>query len=195
MAQMEKKNKRNGQSNVSRVTHVNKIFEDWNIERYELFSGNEPYVFRRTKNSTDFYFKGVSKKLTLSISKCGRFSVWVANRKKFIDIVHDNDIVIEQTSKGRYYCGLCIPKYRKYFHSLDKLVVSHCALPLLTWVQENFKPSLNLLIIKCSGFSYAKILNGKDLRKHEKKMQKNEYKKYPDILRVVAPVIQPRSSR
>jgi hypothetical protein len=146
---------------LNKLPHFNKLFERWLMDHLSLFNGHHPYVYKRFPGRTHFRFEGVTKHLTLSVDRRGGCTIICDYRGTCIDFLCDNDATLERTKRGRLYCSMCIPKYRKFYGSLEALLISHTALPLAEWVREEFRSTKKLLVVDTRGYSYAKILNDK----------------------------------
>jgi hypothetical protein len=170
------------------LSNRNKSLRGWLKVNAGLFNGHEPILSRLKENSARFKFKGVTKEISLFIDEGGQVVVSVGHLGACVDLIFEVDVSPRMTSGGRYYCEICKVPSRKYYTSLDTLLIQHCGLPLVRWARENFQESKRLLMVDTGGMSFAKILNREDV-------QKNKRTKKDKLYRVVPVVIPQREAR
>lgn len=95
----------------------------------------------------------------------------VKTRNNFDDILYEFDVLIKKTKSGKYFCGLCDAKYRRYYNSKTALLTSLCFKPLIKWVSENLTTEKSLLILGERGWNDARIVDTR-IAKRKKKFVK-----------------------
>lgn len=145
-------------------------FESWLKTNRQRFN-KEPYLFKKNKRGARYKFKGVN----------GRISLWMDTYQFIVsvahyDIISEYDVSLEKTKSGRYFCEMCIPKPKKYYHNYPALLTAHCFEPLIKWVNANLK-SGKILVIKGKPryWSSASIMDSSDARRRKKKSVRFRY--------------------
>ena len=155
-------------------------FDTWLENNRDRFV-REPYLFKKIENGVRYRFRGATGKISLHIDPY-QFMITVHNGRLFVDIISEFDVALRETKSGKYFCELCVPKYRKYYTCRAALLSAHCFKPLIEWAEEKLRLE-NILVISGEprGWSSAEIVDSQgDKIKTENK--KYERFRYPVIL-------------
>lgn len=166
-----------------------RIFDRWLQKNLKKFKGHHPVYKKTDRRGTALYkFVGVTDHLTLHVCKDGGCIVSVDIQGKNIDHI-DFDVHPSRNESGKYYEPLIIPKYRRYYKTIEDFYINECCKCLLKWANRDLIDSHRLLmVIWGGGSSYSRILEMKELkrrnrrRKHLLKDDKDELYEIVNVL-------------
>ena len=142
-------------------------FNRWLKKNIYKFS-NTPYLYKATTKNAEYKFKGVSTKIRLYMDSGGQFMIISKTRNNWDDILYEFDVLIKKTRTGKYFCGFCSSKYRRYYNSKTALHTSQCFKPFIIWVSENLTTGKSLLILGTRGWSDGRIMDTRIANKKKK---------------------------
>ena len=169
----------------SKPTNCISIFEHWLESNKDRFNGHQPMLIRHSRKSAKkiesavYKFNGVTDHIQLWI-RPARGCVVAYNRGRFnLDHI-DFDVYPEKTKTGRYFSTLIIPKYRRYFKSIEALFIREGCESLVAWCNYNFTESKYLrMVIWRSGSSCSAILDRNGRAKSRRSKDDRFYKIVP----------------
>ncbi len=139
--------RRNNIIKTKRIQPLWKCFKLW-MEEYKHLFKNEPILVEETEKGVRYKFKGVSPLLSLWVDDYQCIIIIEYQGKCWGIIWAERDCPAKKQPEKGFYCELCIPKYRKFYDSLEDLYFEHSFLAVLRWCNENFTISNRLYFYK-----------------------------------------------
>lgn len=126
---------------------LHKEFDLWlkiNAKKFKY----PPYLFKTSAQGVQYKFEGVIGEVRLCLNSYGNFMVTYSRGNRIEELIVEFDSFEEKTKFGNYYCGILLPRYRRYHSSKSSLFVTHCFRPLLKWANDNFLPEKSLIVLE-----------------------------------------------
>lgn len=134
-----------------------RCFLRWLKASNSRFKIPAPQVVRCTDEVIFFTFPGLAGNLAGYFNRKSGIILVVNFQDECWDLLGDFDTVEERSGLG-YFCRLCLPEYRQYYHSREALWMEHCFENFLQWCNETLAPANWLALYDYDGMTEARLL-------------------------------------